>query len=110
MLDLILITLSSLLTGLSWPGCIAVPGSYGQLDKGSARATGFPDPRKSSSCMRRRRSHAALRQAPFWDITGPMRTVLFCLLTAIPASAQQYTITTIAGGSADPHTCSGVEN
>src|SRR5262249_52007043 len=22
----------------------AVPGSYGQLDKGSARATGFPDP------------------------------------------------------------------
>ena len=31
-----------------------------------------------------------------------MRILLFCLLTAIPASAQQYTITTIAGGSPIP--------
>ena len=31
-----------------------------------------------------------------------MRTLLFCLLAAIPAPAQQYTITTVAGGSPIP--------
>jgi len=31
-----------------------------------------------------------------------MRTLLFCLLAAIPARAQQYTITTVAGGSPIP--------
>jgi hypothetical protein len=31
-----------------------------------------------------------------------MRTLLFCLLAAIPAAAQQYTITTVAGGSPIP--------